>query len=1553
MTIVEMFRRSAAKFGKKKAIIYKEHSLTYAELDRLSENIAAHLITLGVCEGKTVGIIGHKSEKLYLQALSVLKAGAAYVPLDPSYPNDRLAFMLKDAGAEIVIAEDTVLNKIAHFDGKILHSEISRTLPNVDVKDALLPNGKHSAGPKDGSLFIILYTSGSTGTPKGVLLTHDNLAAYMQFYNALININENDNCSAYPSFGFDAHMVDTWPTLCAGATLVVIPDDMRLDLRVLGNYFDEQNVTISVMTTQIGRQFATSIDNKSLRALVVGGEVLTPLQPPKNYKLYNIYGPTETTIGVTCQWVDRYYDNIPIGKPNSGVEIYMVKDDGSLAKPGEVGELCIAGRQVGSGYLNDEEKTKKVFVRNPFNSKPEFTRMYKTGDLAKYLPDGAIEILGRTDSQVKIRGFRVELSEIEGQIRKNKKVRDATVVAVDAPSGGKALVAYIVPVDAKDFDEKDLKDFVAKKLPGYMVPAYIVCIDAIPLTVNMKVDSKKLPSPFALKDARHAVSGGKSAVNNLEKKLHKMTSDILGYGDFNFETDLFSAGLTSLSLISLSQNIFDMTKVQIDVPAVFKRPTLLAVENQIIEKLILNQGKIKQTKTSRAQLLKCGTRLSPTQFGIYVFCVQNPATTVYNLPFDAEFPASVSHAEIKAALCAVYKAHPALAAHLFHTGSEVWQKYSGKEIEIEDLGRISEAGFKKYRREFTRAFKLENANLYRAAIVNNHLLFDVHHLVFDGYSLDIFISDILDYCNSGKIKADKHELLSFLEIAECENNLQGTKEWEADKAFFSNEYKDFTSSTKLFPDLRGASSTKSEKGKLKIARSNLDIDKVNKFSARIKITPSAILEAAFAYTLARWTGNDDIYFDSVNSGRENPELKNTIGMFVKVLPIHITVPRGASAKTFEFLNNVKDAQNNLIAHQSYPYSLIYTSLGLSSQIVFVSELGIIKDYSIRDGMLKISTFGLDDPIEDIIVLVEEENGQTFWTVQYDDSKYSKRLSDRFVQSLNNVLTEIIKGQNGSMSALDAVIEKDKTGFEKYFKSAKRNEEKRKVNVRENKKIIPEKASTHDAEDFIDIFKNILELNDINDDSNFFESGGTSLSATRVIISIEEKGLVKNDGSMISYADLFKNPTPGKLAMLAMSGNGKTQNGGEGKKCGDNEIDNFDYAKINKLITLNELSVLDNFKRFELGDVLLTGTTGFLGVHVLQNLIKNENGKIYCMVRKGHHEDAETRLKSMLQYYGQAKLSSQIEVVEGDLTETDLSRVFKNKNIKTIINCAANVSHFAVSSASIDRINVDGATRLIDLAKEKNARLIHISTQSVAGMAIGGKLSDGSPVMGARGGQIKLKEDMLYFGQNLDNLYMHSKFIAERNILSAIESDGLDAKIMRLGNLMARSTDSKFQMNYSTNSFVATLKAFQVLGCFPFSKFQEEITLSPIDQTADAILTLAKTPKGFFIFHPDTSNKILFGDLIEAMITEGIKIDFVEDDVFSKKLRIALDNPKIAKTLTALIAYQSGSKGNPDIGIGRSNEWTTSALIRLGWHWPLTSEYYLDKLISNLMDIGYF
>ncbi len=485
--IHELFEGQARSTPNHTALILGEKSLSYKELNERANKLARKLREKGVQADSIVGIMVNRSFEMIIGILGVLKAGGAYLPIDPAYPADRIQFMLEDSSTHILLSQKKFIEGI-HCEGDFINLDERDIYAGDDSNPAIINSSR--------DLAYVIYTSGSTGTPKGVMIEHGAVCNFIRGISEKIDFSEGKTILALTTISFDIFVMETLLPLSRGLT-VVIADELHQKNPKLLNKLIIQNHVDMLQSTPSGMQLLLRYDEelqglKCLKEVMVGGEpfptsLLERLKRLSNAKIYNLYGPTETTVWSTLKDVSLC-SSINIGKPICNTQIYIVNENSGLQPVTEEGELCIAGDGLARGYLNRPELTEEKFVANPFNPG---SKMYRTGDLAQWLPDGNIEFLGRIDNQIKLNGYRIELEEIEYQLLKHHSIKEAVVIAKEGKEGNKFLCAYFM----SDIELQDtvLKEYLSKSLPQYMIPPSFMRLEKFPLTPNGKMDRKCLP----------------------------------------------------------------------------------------------------------------------------------------------------------------------------------------------------------------------------------------------------------------------------------------------------------------------------------------------------------------------------------------------------------------------------------------------------------------------------------------------------------------------------------------------------------------------------------------------------------------------------------------------------------------------------------------------------------------------------------------------------------------------------------------------------------------------------------------------------------------------------------------------------------------------------------------------------------------------------------------------------------------------------------------------------------------------------------------------------
>jgi amino acid adenylation domain-containing protein len=578
--------------------------LTYGELDDRAHQLAYHLKELGVVANTTVAVCVRRSPLAALASLAVMKTGAAYLPIDPNYPRERLSFILWDSRAPIVLSDSSVAGKLPEGNWRLL------LLDREDLAGRT-PGALDATEVSPDHLAYVIYTSGSTGTPKGVEITHANLLNLVCWYQKAFAVTPDDRATQLTSFGFDAAVAELWPSLAAGASVLFTPEEVRSSPEMLRDWLVDQEINIAFVPTALAERLIT-LDwpiITRLRLLLTGADTLHHYpQPGLPFALINNYGPTETTVMATSGRVVATEtadaeQRPPIGRPIDGAEIYIVDESLNLVPRGEIGELCVGGAGVGRGYVNSPELTARKFVADPFINRPG-ARMYRTGDRARWLTDGQIEYLGRVDDQIKIRGYRIEPNEIIAVLNTHPAVQASAVITRQDGMDSESLVAYIVVTNPQPRPTvTELRDLLLSRLPDYMIPAMFVILPDLPLTAHGKLDRKALPPPDASNTLRDENYLAPRTV--LEEKVSALVANLLGVARVGVNDNLFLIGGHSLFGTQLIARMRDNFGVELPLRSVFESPTPALLAQEIERLMATRIGAMSEDEIQR--VLKQGT----------------------------------------------------------------------------------------------------------------------------------------------------------------------------------------------------------------------------------------------------------------------------------------------------------------------------------------------------------------------------------------------------------------------------------------------------------------------------------------------------------------------------------------------------------------------------------------------------------------------------------------------------------------------------------------------------------------------------------------------------------------------------------------------------------------------------------------------------------------------------------------------------------------------------------------------------------------------------------
>ncbi|MHC5712338.1 MAG: non-ribosomal peptide synthetase, partial [Nostoc sp.] len=565
------------------AVIFEDQHLTYQELNARANQLAHYLRSLGVGPEVLVGICMERSLLMVIGLLGILKAGGAYVPLDPTYPKERLAFMLENSQPSMLLTQQHLVESLPSNRAKVVALDSNWEL----IAQQRIENPGSNITPDN--LAYVIYTSGSTGKPKGAMITHKGICNRLLWMQDAYRLTAADKVLQKTPFSFDVSVWEFFWPLMTGARLVVAKPEGHRDANYLVNLITQQQITTLHFVPSMLQVFleAENIETcKCLKRVIVSGEAL-PNQLEKRFfnrlsaELHNLYGPTEAAVDVTS-WAClhqsspednsiTYENTVPIGHPIANIQIYLLDQYLNPVPVGVIGEVYIGGVGVGRGYLNSPELTAEKFIPNPFSEQPT-TRLYKTGDLARYLPNGEIQYIGRIDHQVKIRGFRIELGEIEAAISQYPAVEETVVVVRSESADYQRLVAYIVPHTEQTLTITELRNFLESKLPNYMMPAAFVMLEALPLTPNGKIDRKALPAPDDLRPELEATYV--KPQTDLEKSIATVWQKALNVEKVGIHDNFFELGGHSLLMVQVHTQLREISKTDLLLLDLFRYPTI-------------------------------------------------------------------------------------------------------------------------------------------------------------------------------------------------------------------------------------------------------------------------------------------------------------------------------------------------------------------------------------------------------------------------------------------------------------------------------------------------------------------------------------------------------------------------------------------------------------------------------------------------------------------------------------------------------------------------------------------------------------------------------------------------------------------------------------------------------------------------------------------------------------------------------------------------------------------------------------------------------------------
>lgn len=1037
-TIHEMFENQALKTPEKIAIVFEGSKLSYRELDNKADSVKGLIKSNVETSPGIIAIMVDRSMKMIIGILGILKSGFAYLPIDPEYPEERIRYMLEDSGVSLLLTEQHLSSRIKDYNGRII-------LLGEEVSHSAESENKNERFDATEPVYII-YTSGSTGNPKGVILEHRNVANLINFEQNCTNVKFDTKILQYAPISFDVSFQEIFSTLLSGGELHLIGNDLKMNVGRLFEYIEEENIDTLFLPSSfvkfvLNEEEVVKNFPKTVKHIIVAGEQLVITENFKKHLsgrgiyLHNHYGPSETHVVTTLTMkVTEDMPELPsIGRPIWNTRIHILDRYMNQQPIGVAGELYIAGRNVGRGYLGKPELTKEKFVPELFGStsnEGSIDRMYKSGDLARWLPDGQIEFLGRIDHQVKIRGFRVELGEIEACITKTMPVKEAVVIDRTDLKGNKYLCAYVTS------DEKilwnEFKQKLAVKLPDYMVPSFLIQIEKMPINSNGKIDRKKLPEPEDLNNVR---TDYVEPVGDSEIRLAKVWKEVLGTALVGRNHNFFELGGHSLKAMILCSKVQKEFGVHIDFKDVFKTGTLGEMAKLLENAHLEEYSFIKPAGGSVIEGMPGAYPLSPAQKRLFIVHQLNSGKTNYNMPMAARIKGNLDLPRLQKAFDMLIERHEALrTSFCLKNGEPLQHIHENAKLDV-CIIEAKEDEIEGIYKEFVRPFDLSRAPLLRVMVVStsdgNHvLLVDTHHIISDGISHSIMIRDF-GALYSGKVLEPLR--LQYKDFSQWQNNMINSGFATKKEEYWLEVYSKDRGEIPLLDmplDFPRPAVQSFEGGRIVYGLGKELSDELYTITFETGTTLYMLLLAAFNVLLSKYTGQKDIVVGSPVAGRVHADLEDIVGVFINTLAIR-NYPD--ETKTFkEFLNEVKESCLKAYDNQEYQFEELIDKIGVKRDLSRNPLFDVMFGTQDRN-MMKVDIEGLEFNLLmqeavaskfDLTLNALDTDGGIVFELTYCTRIFKKESMYRLLEHFTNILREVRHNMENRLSQINMLSEKE-------------------------------------------------------------------------------------------------------------------------------------------------------------------------------------------------------------------------------------------------------------------------------------------------------------------------------------------------------------------------------------------------------------------------------------------------------------------------------------------------------------------------------------------------
>ena len=1050
LCVQQLFEEQAKRSPEAIAVVCGNQCLSYGELNREANRLAHHLIQLGVKPRDRVAICVERGVGMVVGLLGILKAGGAYVPLDSGYPSQRLKQILADAHPAILLSDSTGLGAVGwDILSELLVVDLEMSgqwdgLPPVWAKQPDV-NPDVQGGLSSDDLAYVMYTSGSTGTPKGVMVPHRGISRLV-LGSKYIRFSAEEVFLQLAPVAFDAATFEIWGALLNGARLALVAGH-QVSPEQVGEAIRKYGVTTLWLTASLFHFItAEHLDQLApLRQLLAGGDVLSVghvrkvLEGLPHLQLVNGYGPTENTTFTCCHSItgdSLERGSVPIGRPISNTKVYILDHHLQPVPLGAVGELYVGGAGVACGYLKRPDLTAERFLEDPFDGGNG--RMYRTGDMVRYLPDGSIEFLGRNDQQVKIRGYRIELGEIEARLEEHEWVREGVVVAREDGGGEKRLVAYVVAREERDGGELAgvLRTHLGGVLPEYMVPAAFVAMKKLPLTPNGKLDRKALPAP---EGEAYGQQGYEEPQGEIEKQLAGMWQELLGIERVGRQDHFFELGGHSLLAMRLVAHVRQVLGVELPVTTLFARPQLGQLAEAVREAGASGKQEALEAimPISRMEPMP----LSYAQQRLWFLAQMEGVSATYHIPAALRLRGKLDGQALKRSLDAIWARHEGMRSVFVAVEGgprvELLPVETGLPLIEHDLRGVvdAEEGLQKLMMEEANAvFDLGQGPLIRGRLIRlqeeeHVLLLTQHHIVSDGWSIGILVREMTELYEA-YVERRKPQLgemkIQYGDYAVWQRKWLRREITEEQLMYWREQLAG--AEVLELPTDRVRSEVMSRRGELVRFELGEDLgEALREISRREGVTMFMTLLAGFQVLLGLWTGQEDIVVGTDVANRSRPETQGLIGFFVNQLVLRTDLRGGPNFR--EVLRRVREMTLGAYAHQDVPFERLVQDIGVNRDIsrnpffevkfVLHNEMEVITLPGLTITSLSDSGVARSAKL-DMTLFMEERQRSLSGILEYRTSKFTRGRMLDFVEQYQLLLRQVSEAMDTKIHLLAAV-----------------------------------------------------------------------------------------------------------------------------------------------------------------------------------------------------------------------------------------------------------------------------------------------------------------------------------------------------------------------------------------------------------------------------------------------------------------------------------------------------------------------------------------------------